>query len=122
MEEGKDEEGAGGGSSGTLCPVFSVSHHTQSPQNDQRIQSDSNRIELSPESMISDFGQNPPVLRTLGRNKKLTFMGCCFFMCFAAEKVTSLGKDWHRPCLRCEKCKKVLSSGSHAEVRCLCDV
>lgn len=39
------------------------------------------------------------------------------FMCFAAEKVTSLGKDWHRPCLRCEKCKKVLSSGSHAEVR-----
>lgn len=43
-------------------------------------------------------------------------------MCFAAEKVTSLGKDWHRPCLRCEKCKKVLSSGSHAEVRCLYDV
>lgn len=46
-----------------------------------------------------------------------------------AEKVTSLGKDWHRPCLRCEKCNKVgfpknrvhhekfqvLSSGSHAE-------
>ena len=24
-----------------------------------------------------------------------------------AEKVTSLGKDWHRPCLRCEKCNKV---------------
>ena len=33
-----------------------------------------------------------------------------------AEKVTSLGKDWHRPCLKCEKCKKVLTSGSHAEV------
>ena len=25
----------------------------------------------------------------------------------SAEKVTSLGKDWHRPCLRCEKCNKV---------------
>lgn len=34
---------------------------------------------------------------------------------YFAEKVTSLGKDWHRPCLRCEKCKKTLSSGSHAE-------
>ncbi|MGH0179367.1 UNVERIFIED_CONTAM: hypothetical protein FKN15_001693 [Acipenser sinensis] len=32
-----------------------------------------------------------------------------------AEKVTSLGKDWHRPCLKCEKCSKTLSSGSHAE-------
>ncbi|XP_010212759.1 PREDICTED: cysteine-rich protein 1, partial [Tinamus guttatus] len=25
------------------------------------------------------------------------------------EKVTSLGKDWHRPCLRCEKCNKTLT-------------
>ncbi|VDN22502.1 unnamed protein product [Cylicostephanus goldi] len=34
-----------------------------------------------------------------------------------AERVTSLGKDWHKPCLRCanENCKKVLSAGSHAE-------
>ncbi|TKS86944.1 Cysteine-rich protein 1 [Collichthys lucidus] len=32
-----------------------------------------------------------------------------------AERVTSLGKDWHRPCLKCEKCKKTLSAGSHAE-------
>lgn len=38
------------------------------------------------------------------------------FPCCAAEKVTSLGKDWHRPCLRCHKCRKTLSSGSHAEV------
>ena len=52
------------------------------------------------------------------------------FIEISAEKVTSLGKDWHRPCLRCEKCNKVgdpykkgfitkrfkvLSSGSHAE-------
>uniref|UniRef100_A0A8C5WVZ1 Cysteine rich protein 1 n=1 Tax=Laticauda laticaudata TaxID=8630 RepID=A0A8C5WVZ1_LATLA len=32
-----------------------------------------------------------------------------------AEKVTSLGKDWHRPCLKCEKCKKTLNAGGHAE-------
>ncbi|XP_039359315.1 cysteine-rich protein 1-like [Mauremys reevesii] len=32
-----------------------------------------------------------------------------------AEKVTSLGKDWHRPCLKCEKCNKTLTSGGHAE-------
>ncbi|XP_070796971.1 cysteine-rich protein 2 isoform X3 [Pituophis catenifer annectens] len=32
-----------------------------------------------------------------------------------AEKVTSLGKDWHRPCLRCERCGKTLIPGSHAE-------
>uniref|UniRef100_A0A671YX93 LIM zinc-binding domain-containing protein n=1 Tax=Sparus aurata TaxID=8175 RepID=A0A671YX93_SPAAU len=34
---------------------------------------------------------------------------------YFAEKVTSLGKDWHRPCLKCEKCKKTLSAGGHAE-------
>uniref|UniRef100_A0A3Q3KA61 LIM zinc-binding domain-containing protein n=1 Tax=Monopterus albus TaxID=43700 RepID=A0A3Q3KA61_MONAL len=34
---------------------------------------------------------------------------------YFAEKVTSLGKDWHRPCLKCEKCNKTLSAGSHAE-------
>lgn len=34
-----------------------------------------------------------------------------------AEKVTSLGKDWHRPCLRCERCSKTLTPGGHAEVR-----
>uniref|UniRef100_A0A8D0XK30 LIM zinc-binding domain-containing protein n=1 Tax=Sus scrofa TaxID=9823 RepID=A0A8D0XK30_PIG len=35
--------------------------------------------------------------------------------CPAAERVTSLGKDWHRPCLKCEKCGKTLTSGGHAE-------
>ncbi|XP_059208533.1 cysteine-rich protein 1 [Centropristis striata] len=34
---------------------------------------------------------------------------------YFAEKVTSLGKDWHRPCLKCEKCNKTLTSGAHAE-------
>lgn len=38
------------------------------------------------------------------------------YLCVSAERVTSLGKDWHRPCLKCEKCNKTLSSGSHAEV------
>ncbi|KAI5616779.1 cysteine-rich protein 1 [Silurus asotus] len=39
---------------------------------------------------------------------------CCKEVYFA-ERVTSLGKDWHRPCLKCEKCNKTLSPGSHAE-------
>uniref|UniRef100_A0A4W3JKB7 Cysteine-rich protein 2-like n=1 Tax=Callorhinchus milii TaxID=7868 RepID=A0A4W3JKB7_CALMI len=34
---------------------------------------------------------------------------------YFAEKVTSLGKDWHRPCLRCERCNKTLNPGGHAE-------
>lgn len=33
-----------------------------------------------------------------------------------AEKVTSLGRNWHRPCLRCQRCRKTLTAGSHAEV------
>ncbi|XP_048844016.1 cysteine-rich protein 2-like isoform X2 [Brienomyrus brachyistius] len=32
-----------------------------------------------------------------------------------AEKVLSLGRNWHRPCLRCERCKKTLTPGGHAE-------
>ncbi|XP_069581156.1 cysteine-rich protein 2-like [Brachyistius frenatus] len=34
---------------------------------------------------------------------------------YFAEKVSSLGKNWHRPCLRCERCSKTLAAGSHAE-------
>ncbi|KAG7267083.1 hypothetical protein CRUP_024449 [Coryphaenoides rupestris] len=34
---------------------------------------------------------------------------------YFAEKVSSLGKNWHRPCLRCERCSKTLTPGSHAE-------
>ncbi|XP_048455728.1 cysteine-rich protein 2-like isoform X3 [Rhincodon typus] len=34
---------------------------------------------------------------------------------YFAEKVTSLGKDWHRPCLRCVRCSKTLNPGGHAE-------
>ncbi|XP_041043964.1 cysteine-rich protein 2-like isoform X3 [Carcharodon carcharias] len=32
-----------------------------------------------------------------------------------AEKVTSLGRNWHRPCLRCERCRKTLTPGGHAQ-------
>uniref|UniRef100_A0A8C8CPH0 LIM zinc-binding domain-containing protein n=1 Tax=Oncorhynchus tshawytscha TaxID=74940 RepID=A0A8C8CPH0_ONCTS len=39
----------------------------------------------------------------------------CSKTVYFAEKVTSLGKDWHRPCLRCERCCKTLAPGSHAE-------
>lgn len=35
----------------------------------------------------------------------------------AAEKVSSLGKDWHKFCLKCERCSKTLNPGGHAEVR-----
>ncbi|XP_072050280.1 cysteine-rich protein 2-like [Amphiura filiformis] len=53
----------------------------------------------------------------LGHVIQLTMPKCptCQKEVYFAEKVTSLGKDWHRGCLRCEKCKKTLSSGSHAE-------
>lgn len=33
----------------------------------------------------------------------------------AAERKTSLGKDWHSACLRCEKCNRTLVPGGHAE-------
>lgn len=31
-----------------------------------------------------------------------------------AEKKTSMGKDWHGPCLKCERCNKTLTPGNHA--------
>ncbi|XP_011812110.1 PREDICTED: cysteine-rich protein 1 [Colobus angolensis palliatus] len=34
---------------------------------------------------------------------------------YCAERVTSLGKDWYQPCLKCEKCGKTLTSRGHAE-------
>ncbi|VDN52717.1 unnamed protein product [Dracunculus medinensis] len=34
-----------------------------------------------------------------------------------AERVTSIGKDWHRSCLRCENihCRRTLIAGGHSE-------
>ncbi|XP_068921865.1 cysteine-rich protein 3 [Petaurus breviceps papuanus] len=34
---------------------------------------------------------------------------------FFAEKVSSLGQNWHRFCLKCERCHNVLAAGGHAE-------
>ncbi|XP_046393142.1 cysteine-rich protein 1-like [Ischnura elegans] len=34
---------------------------------------------------------------------------------YFAERKTSLGKDWHSSCLRCEKCNKTLTPGGHSE-------
>ncbi|XP_070543834.1 cysteine-rich protein 2-like [Ptychodera flava] len=34
---------------------------------------------------------------------------------YFAERRTSLGKDWHQFCLKCAKCQKLLTPGSHAE-------
>ncbi|XP_078061774.1 cysteine-rich protein 3-like [Mustelus asterias] len=39
----------------------------------------------------------------------------CGKVVYFAEKVTSLGRNWHRPCLRCERCRKTLIAGNHAE-------
>ncbi|TKS86945.1 Cysteine-rich protein 2 [Collichthys lucidus] len=33
-----------------------------------------------------------------------------------SEKVSSLGKDWHKLCLKCDRCNKLLNAGGHAEV------
>ena len=35
---------------------------------------------------------------------------------FAAERRQSMGFDWHRECLKCQECGKVLNPGQHAEV------
>ena len=37
------------------------------------------------------------------------------FHFLTAERKTSLGKDWHGPCLKCERCKKTLNPGGHSE-------
>lgn len=54
-------------------------------------------------SSVTTFTGEPNVCP--GCNKRVYF----------AEKVTSLGKDWHRPCLRCGRCGKTLTPGGHAE-------
>jgi len=35
---------------------------------------------------------------------------------FVAERRQSIGFDWHRECLKCNECGKVLNPGQHAEV------
>jgi hypothetical protein len=40
-----------------------------------------------------------------------------FLFLLTAERKTSLGKHWHRACLRCAECGKVLHPGQHAQVK-----
>lgn len=43
----------------------------------------------------------------------------CLYFSIAAERKTSMGKDWHPGCLKCGKCSKTLAPGSHSEVSVL---
>ena len=39
------------------------------------------------------------------------------YICISlAERRSSLGKDWHPTCLRCDSCDRLLSPGGHSEV------
>ncbi|XP_072051639.1 cysteine-rich protein 1-like [Amphiura filiformis] len=39
----------------------------------------------------------------------------CKKVVYFAERKTSLGKDWHRACLKCMACNKTLNPGAHSE-------
>ncbi|XP_053470164.1 cysteine-rich protein 2-like isoform X1 [Ictalurus furcatus] len=60
-------------------------------------------ISFCPAASFSSFSGEPNICPRC--NKTVYF----------AEKVMSLGKYWHRPCLRCERCSKTLAPGGHAE-------
>ena len=53
---------------------------------------------------------------TVKFNQHLFKLSASFITFFLAERVSSIGKDWHRGCLKCAKCKKTLSPGGHSEV------
>ena len=53
---------------------------------------------------------------TVKFNQHLFKLSASFIAFFLAERVSSIGKDWHRGCLKCAKCKKTLSPGGHSEV------
>ncbi|XP_060045857.1 cysteine-rich protein 3 isoform X2 [Erinaceus europaeus] len=57
--------------------------------------------------------KSPPHMKTF-TGETLLCPGCEEPVYFA-EKVMSLGRNWHRPCLRCQRCRKTLTAGSHAE-------
>ncbi|XP_023686159.1 uncharacterized protein [Paramormyrops kingsleyae] len=58
-------------------------------------------------------GVSPTCMKSLAEERSCC-PGCGKVVYFA-EKVSSLGRNWHRPCLRCERCKKTLTPGGHAE-------
>ncbi|VDK88105.1 unnamed protein product [Litomosoides sigmodontis] len=57
------------------------------------------------------------VLDRVDRPSKMPNCPGCNKPVYFAERVTSIGKDWHRPCLRCENenCRKTLTAGNHSE-------
>ncbi|XP_005996726.1 cysteine-rich protein 3 isoform X2 [Latimeria chalumnae] len=63
--------------------------------------------------MVKPLQKGPPYMKTFAGETSLC-PGCGKAVYFA-EKVMSLGRNWHRPCLRCERCKKTLAPGGHAE-------
>ena len=68
---------------------------------------------MSVEKLFAD-----PIKKIRTTNKKeFEVLFCC--SCVSAERVSSLGKDWHRGCLKCTKCKKTLTPGGHAEVKAM---
>lgn len=74
------------------------------------------KIQKSKKKLLNtDFNCFP---KTLSKDYRFFSKKLLAFSNFLAERVTSLGKDWHRPCLRCENsvCNKVLTAGGHCEV------
>ena len=59
---------------------------------------------------------NMPHLLVMFSNPSVYVFGVFNVLSYSAERKTSLGKDWHGFCLKCELCNKILSPGSHAEV------
>lgn len=94
---------------GIVCaqPTLGAEHCALSPG-----QTDLRKCPKSVLPRVDGEATNLPKLTCACSVPQLTHL-----LSLAAEKVTSLGKDWHRPCLRCEKCNKTLTSGGHAEVR-----
>ncbi|XP_055245664.1 cysteine-rich protein 3 isoform X2 [Gorilla gorilla gorilla] len=67
-----------------------------------------------PRTGLPQGKKSPPHMKTFTGETSLC-PGCGEPVYFA-EKVMSLGRNWHRPCLRCQRCHKTLTPGSHAEV------
>uniref|UniRef100_A0A2K6U1P7 Cysteine rich protein 3 n=1 Tax=Saimiri boliviensis boliviensis TaxID=39432 RepID=A0A2K6U1P7_SAIBB len=66
-----------------------------------------------PRTGLSQGKKSPPHMKTFTGETSLC-PGCGEPVYFA-ERVMSLGRNWHRPCLRCQRCRKTLTAGSHAE-------
>ncbi|XP_010972244.1 cysteine-rich protein 3 isoform X1 [Camelus ferus] len=66
-----------------------------------------------PRTGLPQGKKSPPHMKTFTGETSLC--PSCEEPVYFAEKVMSLGRNWHRPCLRCQRCRKTLTAGSHAE-------